>query len=258
MMAAESLLWQQYKNNKNAQAREKLILNYLPMVRYIAGRISPSLQGYFEYDDLVSAGVYGLINAIERFNPDLGYKFETFAFSRIKGSILDWLRSLNWIPQSVFRKSKELENALWELEQKLGRPPADEEVAAYLNMSSEEYKRLIVQTAPVTLVSLDDHLGPADDGGDNSPLQEMIADAQAADPVLSFEAMEVKKILIQAIDKLPERERLVVALYYYEGLTLKEIGQVIGVSESRVSQLHTKAIIRLRGQLSRKKNELTV
>lgn len=258
MEASESLLWQEYKKNNSPTAREKLILNYLPLVRYAAGRISPGLQGYFEFDDLVSAGVYGLINAVERFNPDLGYKFETFALSRIKGSIVDWLRSLNWVPQSVFRKTRKLENTLWELEQKLERPPEDHEVADHLGLTLEEYHKLLKQTAPVTLISLDDYFRSSGDGVDNCSLQDLIPDSQAVDPVLSFEAMEAKQILAQAIERLPERERLVVTLYYYEGLILKEIGQIIGVSESRVSQLHTKAILRLRGQLSRKKRELIV
>ncbi|MGB4505354.1 MAG: FliA/WhiG family RNA polymerase sigma factor [Syntrophaceticus sp.] len=258
MKTSESLLWQEYKKNKNAKTREKLILYYVPLVRYTASRISPSLQGYFEFDDLVSAGVYGLITAIDRFNPDLGYKFETFALSRIKGAIFDWLRSLNWIPQSVFRKTKELENALWELEQKLGRPPEDQEVAAHLGLNLKEYERLILQTAPITLISLDDHFNSSRDSRDTYPLQDLVPDSQAVDPVASCEAMETKRILARAIEKLPERERLVITLYYYEGLTLKEIGQIIGVSESRVSQLHTKAILRLRGQLSRKKTELII
>lgn len=258
MEATESLLWQEYKKNKSSTAREKLILYYVPLVRYTASRISPGLQGYFEFDDLVSAGVYGLINAVERFKPELGYKFQTFALPRIKGSILDWLRSLNWIPQSVIKKTKELENVLWELEQKLGRPPEDQEVAVRLGLTLEEYERLLKQTAPVTLISLDDCFQSSGDGGGTYPLQDLIPDSQAVDPVLSFESMEAKQVLSRAIERLPEREQLVITLYYYEGLTLKEIGQVIGVSESRISQLHTKAILRLRGQLSRKKTELIV
>lgn len=254
-----SLLWQEYKKKNNFQAREKLILHYISLVRYVAGRLAVGLQGYFEFDDMVSAGIYGLINAAERFNPDLGYKFETFAVARIRGAILDWLRSLNWVPQSVQRKARELENAMINLEQQLGRHPEDSEIADYLGVSPEQFQQLMHQVAPITLVSLEEYCcAPGEGSNDPCLLRELIPDPRAADPARSFEFQELKKTLAGAITKLPDKEKLVITLYYYEGLTLKEIGKVLDVSESRVSQLHTKAILRLRGQLGRKKRELIV
>lgn len=252
-----NLLWQEYKKKKDMQAREKLILHYTSLVWYVAGRLAVGLQGYFDFDDIISAGICGLINAVDRFNPDLGYKFETFAVARIRGAIIDWLRSLNWMPQSLQRKARELENALVYLEQKLGRHPDDEEVADYLGITLEQFQQLVHQVAPITLVSLEDYCHAPGEGG-NEPclLQEGIPDPQATDPARSLELQEVKKNLAEAIARLPEKEKLVITLYYYERLTLKEIGKVLDVSESRVSQLHTKAVLRLRGQLGRRKKDL--
>ena len=255
----ENQLWQDYKKNNNLESREKIILHYVPLVRYVAGRFAPGLKGYFEFDDLVSAGIHGLIKAVERFNPDLGFKFETYAISRIKGSIVDWLRSINWVPHSTLKKAQELEDAMLKLEQELGRAPTDQETADYLGLSMDEYQQLLQQTAPITLISLDELQSSAgEDGNSNLPFQELIPDPNAVDPSSSLEYREVKETLAEAIRRLPEREALVITLYYYEGLTLKEIGQVLEVSESRVSQLHTKAVLRLRGKLSRKKKELIV
>ncbi len=255
----ENQLWQDYKKNNNLESREKIILHYVPLVRYVAGRFAPGLKGYFEFDDLVSAGIHGLIKAVERFNPDLGFKFETYALSRIKGSIIDWLRSINWVPHSTLKKAQELEDAMWKLEQQLGRAPEDKEIADYLGLSMDEYQQLLQQTAPITLISLDDLQGSAgEDGNSNLPIQDMIPDPNAVNPESSLEYREMKETLAEAIRRLPEREALVITLYYYEGLTLKEIGRILEVSESRVSQLHTKAILRLRGKLSRKKKELIV
>lgn len=251
------LLWQAYKKKNDLKAREKLILHYVSLVRYVAGRFAMGLVGYFEFDDLLSAGVSGLLDAVERFNPDLGFKFETFAVVRIRGAILDWLRSLNWVPQSVQRRARKLENALIELEQSLGRHPEDQEVADYLGITVAELQQIIKQVAPVTLLSLDGSCFAASDGSNEPcPLQEIIPDSRAVDPSQSLEFQDLKETLANAIKKLPERERLVITLYYFEGLILKEIGKIMGVSESRVSQLHTKAILRLRGQLGRKKKDL--
>lgn len=248
-------LWHRYKTKKDLNAREQLILHYIHLVKYVAGRIAVSLKGYFEVDDLVSAGVYGLISAVDRFNPDRGIKFETFALARIKGAIIDWLRSLNWVPHSVRSKAKKLEKALAELENKLGRPPEDQELADYLGLDLESLNRLLHEVAPATLISFDE-FNKSDNEEEGLSPEELIADAKAVDPAEHIELEELKQLLTEAIERLPEREKLVITLYYYEGLTLKEIGQVLSLSESRVSQLHTKAILRLRGRLSRRKNRL--
>jgi len=253
------MLWQAYKKKNDLQAREKLILHYVSLVRYVAGRLAMSIADYFEFDDLLSAGISGLLDAVERFDPELGFKFETFAIARIRGSILDWLRSLNWVPQSIQRNTRKLENALIELEQRLGRHPEDWELADYLGITEAQLQQLIKQVAPVTLLSFDNSCFISDDGSnEHLPLQEIITDSRAIDPLQGLEFQEVKETLGEAIKKLPDKERLVITLYYFEELTLKEIGKILDVSESRISQLHTKAILRLRGQLGRKKKELII
>ncbi|NPV28232.1 MAG: FliA/WhiG family RNA polymerase sigma factor [Firmicutes bacterium] len=259
MEAADSqelaLLWHKFKKENDSEARERLILHYVSLVKYVAGRLAIGVKGHFELDDLINAGVYGLINAVDRFDPDRGFKFETFALARIKGAILDWLRAFNWIPQSVRNKARSLERALLSLEQSLGRPPEDHEIAAHLGLTLKQFHQMMDEVAPVTLISLEDSLY-SDSDNESYSLGEVIPDPKAKDPVEHLELEEIKEVLAQAIAKLPEKEKLVTTLYYYEGLTLKEIGKVIGVSESRVSQLHTKAILRLRGHLSRKKKGL--
>jgi len=253
-----TLLWNNYKNKKDLEAREQLILHYISLVKYLVGRMAIGLKGYLEIDDLISAGIYGLISAVDRFDPDKGIKFETFALARVKGAILDWLRSLNWIPQSVRTKARKLENALADLEQKLGRPPEEPELAAYLGLDLKRLNQLLHEVTPLTLVSLEECWRSPDLSGEGLSPEELIPDPNAEDPLARLEFEEIKQTLADAIEKLPEKEKLVITLYYYEGLTLKEIGQVAGLSESRVSQLHTKAILRLRGRLSRKKKSLLV
>ncbi len=253
-----TLLWYKYKNKRDLEAREQLILHYISLVKYLVGRMAIGLKGYLEIDDLISAGVYGLINAVDRFDPDKGIKFETFALARVKGAILDWLRSLNWIPQSVRAKARKLENAFADLEQKLGRPPEEPELAEYLGLDLKSLNQLLHEVTPLTLVSLEECWRSPDLDSEGLSPEELIPDPNADDPLAHLEFEEIKQTLADAIEKLPEKEKLVIALYYYEGLTLKEIGQVVGLSESRVSQLHTKAILRLRGRLSRKKKSLFV
>lgn len=248
-------LWYNYKTKKDLNAREQLILRYIHLVKYVAGRLAVSLKGYFEVDDLVSAGIYGLINAVDRFDPDRGIRFETFALARIRGAIIDWLRSTNWIPQSVRSKAKKLEKALVELEKTLGRPPEERELADYLGLDLESLNRLLHEVAPSTLISFDEYLRRSEGEEGLSP-EELIADANSINPAEHIELEEIKRMLSEAIERLPEKEKLVITLYYYEGLTMKEIGHVLSLSESRISQLHTKAILRLRGRLSRKKGGL--
>src|SRR5215212_3925591 len=207
-------LWRRYKDERDEKARERLVLAYAPLVKYVAGRMSSGLPSHVEEADLISYGLLGLISAIERFEPEREIKFETFAVTRIKGSIIDELRSLDWVPRSVRTKAREIERANAKLEHELHRAPTDQEMAQQLGVDVEE-----------------------------------IQEPQALDPAMEMDTTEMKDRLADAIARLPEREKLVVALYYYENLTLREIGEVLGVTESRVSQLHTKAVLRLKSAL---------
>ncbi|MHB8926030.1 MAG: FliA/WhiG family RNA polymerase sigma factor [Bacillota bacterium] len=249
-------LWTLYKKGKDLRAREELILNYASLVKYIAGRLAMGMPPNVELDDLISYGIFGLIDAIEKFDPERGVKFETYAIARIKGAILDGLRAFDWAPHSLRQKARELERAYGDLEAKLGRSVSDEEVAGHLGISLEQLQGRLAGVSSLALLSLDD-LWPNEGFGDGlvRPLDTIIDD-NSPDPVAFVVFEEKKALLAEAIDKLPEKERLVVALYYYEGLTAKEISQVMNLSQSRISQLHSKAILRLRGRLSRLKNRL--
>lgn len=251
--SADSLdqAWHEYKANGSALDRERLILAYLPLVKYVAGRVSVGLPPNVDFDDLLSYGVFGLVDAIEKFDLDRKVKFETYAAARIRGAMIDGLRAIDWVPRSVRQKAKELEQTISSLEAQLGRPATDAEVSRALGIDLDEYERLLFEVKGTTLASLDEMWsGDSKDEG-NMSIGQVIENVESDDPMAKVEAIEVKRVLAEAIDELPERERTVVALYYYEGLTLKEIGLVLGVTESRISQIHTKAIMRLRGRLSR-------
>ena len=243
-------LWSAFKDHDDERAREQLILNYSPLVKYVAGRLSINLPNTVETADLISYGIFGLIDAIEKFEPDRAIKFETYAIARIKGAILDELRAMDWVPRSVRARAREIERAYVKLENELRRVPTDTEVAAEIGVSDRELADIFTKLSYTSVISFDElwTAGGEKDDSKTSVLSS-IADENAEDPVASFEAEEVKEILAGAIEHLPERERLVIGLYYYEGLTLKEIGQVLSVTESRVSQLHTKAVLRLRARL---------
>lgn len=241
-------LWTRYKQDDDAIARDELILNYSPLVKYVAGRLASSLPQTVDTADLISYGIFGLIDAIEKFDPERAIKFETYAISRIKGAIIDELRAMDWVPRSVRSRAREIEGAYVALENTLRRVPTDQEVAEYMNVTIKEFQDLLAKLSYTSVVSFEElWVGGERDEGQNAI--GSIKDDTAEDPVAIFETGEIKEILAGAIDKLPDRERTVVALYYYEGLTLKEIGQVLGVTESRVSQLHTKAVLRLRAKL---------
>lgn len=242
-------IWKDYKENGSKVSREKLILHYAPLVKYVAGRVSSGLPANIEYADLVSYGIFGLIDAIEKYDPERGIKFETYAISRIKGAIIDELRAVDWVPRSVRFKARELEKAYMALEGKLKRMPTDEEIARELKVSMDDYYQLLNQMSLISLVALDELWNVGGEKGDRLSLVETIEDSKAKDPSLAYELEERKKILAEAINRLPEREKIVITLYYYEGLTLKEIGEVLGVTESRVCQMHTKAILRLKSRL---------
>ncbi len=242
-------LWRRYKNDGDEQARERLVVAYSPMVKFIAGRMASGLPRHVEEADLISYGLLGLIGAIERFDLEREIKFETFAVARVKGAIIDELRSLDWVPRSVRSRAREVEKAHAALEAKLQRGPTDEEMADKLAISVEDFQGMLLEIANSSVLALDDLWTFADpEGGSQVSILDTIQDPSGVDPESEAHASELKDRLADAIEHLPERERLVIALYYYENLTLREIGEVLGVTESRVSQLHTKAVIGLRSR----------
>jgi RNA polymerase sigma factor for flagellar operon FliA len=242
-------LWRRYKDDGDEGARERLVVAYSPMVKFVAGRLGAGLPSHVEDADLISYGLVGLIGAIERFEPERGIKFETFAMTRIRGAIIDELRSLDWVPRSVRSRAREIETAQAKLEHELQRAPTEAELASKLNLTEEELQSALLEIANSSVYALDELWTVSDSSGDQVSLLDTIADDDAADPQEALASTEVKDLLTEAIGGLPEREQLVVALYYYENLTLREIGEVLGVTESRVSQLHTKAVMRLKSSL---------
>jgi RNA polymerase sigma factor for flagellar operon FliA len=242
-------LWRRYKGDGDAAARERLVVAYSPMVKFVAGRLGAGLPSHVDDADLISYGLMGLIGAIERFEPERGIKFETFAMTRIRGAIIDELRSLDWVPRSVRARAREIEAAQSKLEHELQRAPSEAELAARLELSEEELRASLLEIANSSVYALDELWTVSDASGDKVSLLDTISDPRADDPQESLASSEVKDRLTEAVASLPEREQLVVALYYYESLTLREIGEVLGVTESRVSQLHTKAVMRLKSAL---------
>lgn len=242
-------LWKRYKGEGDRAARERLVLAYSPLVKYVAGKMGSGLPSYVDDADLISYGLTGLISAIERFEPSREIKFETYAMSRIKGAIIDELRSMDWVPRSVRMRAREFERANAKLEHKLHRAPTDQELASELGITPDELHDHIQQISNSAVVALDELWSVSDSSGGQVSLLDTIEDPNAADPEDSFDAATVREQVAEAISRLPEREKLVIALYYYENLTLREIGEVLGVTESRVSQLHTKAVLRLKSRL---------
>jgi len=230
------------------EERDAFILEYSPMVKYIAQRIAGKLPSNVELDDLISSGVLGLIDAIEKYDSGKGAKFKTYAEFRIRGAIMDELRSLDWVPRSVRQKANVIEKTHKTLAQRLGREATDEEVAAEMGLSPAEYFQSLNAAQTMPIFSLED-LGISDNKGSRKSLLDCLAGNKDADPQTSLRLTELKGIIIQAIDSLSEKERLMVSLYYYEELTMKEIGQVLDITESRVSQIHSKAVLRLRLKL---------
>jgi RNA polymerase sigma factor for flagellar operon FliA len=245
-------LWRQFRANKGDKAlRDRLILTYAPLVKYVAGRLGSGLPAHVDEGDLVSYGLLGLIGAIERYDPERDVKFETYAIARIKGSIIDELRAMDWVPRSVRARARDIERAIAELERKLHRAPTDEEISEKLGISTDELEESLTDISRSSIAALDElWTVSTGGGGDQVALIDTIEDTEAPDPQGSLSQTEMKEAIGEAIARLPEREKLVVTLYYYEELTLREIGEVLGVTESRVSQLHTKAILRLKARLS--------
>ncbi len=241
-------LWDEFKATASAEARERLILHYAPLVKYVASRVATGLPASVEQADLVSYGMFGLIDGLEKFEPARGNKFETYAIPRIKGAIIDELRAMDWVPRSVRFKAREIEKAVADLESMLKRAPAEKEVAERLGVSISELHDVVTQISFVSVLALDELLSVGSDRGEQVSLLDTLAD-KGTDPTLGVEGQETRALLAGAINSLSEREKIVVTLYYFEGLTLAEIGEILGVTESRVCQIHTKAVNQLRLQL---------
>lgn len=251
----EALLWKRYKGERCADARERLILRYAHFVKYVAGRVGISMPSFIDFDDLVSYGIFGLIDAIEKYDPGTNIKFVTYAQTRIRGAILDRLRELDWAPRTVRSQAKQLDRILYDLEQRLGKAPSDEDVAKELGVTMEELEKIYNETKKSLVVSLDEFAFAEDDSA-ASAKHQTVENLQARNPELDIEVEDVKRVLVEAIEKLTDQERTVVTLYYYRELTIREIAQIMNLSDSRVSQLHTRSILRLRGRLSKLKDDL--
>lgn len=241
--------WRRFRESRDDAARSEIIENYSYLVRITAQRVVTHLPPSLERDDLFMAGAMGLIKAVDQIDPSRQVKFETYAIALIRGAILDYLREEDWVPRSIRERARKLQSARFQLEVDLGAPATEEQVADHLGISTDELARMTADTRRTAVVSLDSLLVDNSDGGEHSALGERIAD-DAADPVADVEMRECIRSLGAVIERLPERERLVITLYYHEGLTFKEIGKVLRISESRVYQLHTQAVHRMRGHLA--------
>lgn len=251
----EQDLWVKYSKTSDPAIREYFIKKYAPLVKYVAGKVSVGMPHNVEFDDLVSYGTFGLLDAIEKYDPSKEVKFKTYAMTRVRGAIFDELRSIDWIPRSIRQKAKQVEKIIVELENKMGRTADDEEIAQELDISVDEFHSLVSKLSGTSLVSLND-IWHGNDESDELSFIETIESPANLNPDVMVEREEIKQVIVEAIKKLPDREKKVVVLYYYEDLTLKEIGEVLEVTESRVSQLHTKAIMRLRGRMAQMKSLL--
>ena len=249
-MSKQSALLKKYKEDPRkltSKQKDELITEYAPLIKYIAQKIAVRLPSNIELDDLISAGVIGLMDAIEKYDPTRDNKFKTYAEFRVRGAILDELRSQDWVPRSIRDKAKILDKTMVNLEQELGRSPTDEEVAKALQITMDEFHELVHQVRPVSLLSIDDQ--QTFDNSDKRSIMNLLEGSKSFNPLNQLNVKVVKDIVAKAIEELPERQRLVLSLYYYEDLNLKEIGQVLRVTESRVSQLHAQAVQRLRAKL---------
>ena len=246
-MSTQSL-WLEYRRTQDQGLRDRLILTYAPLVKYVAGRLGSGLPAHVDEGDLVSYGLLGLIGAIERYDLNRDIKFETYALARIKGANIDEQRALDWVPRSVRSRAREIERAIGEFEAKTGRAPTDEEIATKIGISETELNDSLSDISRSSIGALDE-LWSVSGEGDQISLLDTLEDTTGARPADALDETETRELVADAISRLPEREKLVITLYYYEELTLREIGEVLGVTESRVSQLHTKAILRLRSRL---------
>jgi RNA polymerase sigma factor for flagellar operon FliA len=241
-------LWHAYRAEPSRPNRDRLILRYAPLVKFVAGRMSVGMPSNVDRRDLASYGMFGLIDAIEKFDVDTGFKFETYAVRRIRGSIVDELRSMDWVPRSVRRKARLIERAIAELERELLRSPSDAELATRLELSQEEFERDLGQISMTSVAALDGALSGSEGG---LALLDTISDPDAPTPDELLDRQAMQGLLREALHALSDREQKVVALYYFEGMTLAQVGQVLGVTESRVSQIHSKIMLTLRSRLQR-------
>ncbi len=246
---SEEELWRIYKRTKNPKIRDAFVRQYAPLVKYVAGKVAVGMPHNVEFDDLVGFGVFGLFDAIEKFDPDKHVKFKTYAVTRIRGAIFDELRSIDWVPRSVRQKSREIEEAVHRIESSLGRSASDKEIAEEMGMSLEDFQQVMMKVSGTSILSLNDVWYTGEES-DNVSIAESIESPQSMNPDTIIEKDEIRRVIVQAINDLPEKEKKVLVLYYYEDLTLKEIGHILEVTESRISQLHTKAIMRLRARLT--------
>ena len=247
--ATEEELWRNYRVQKDPMIRDYFVRQYAPLVRYVAGKVAVGMPGSVEFDDLVGYGVFGLFDAIEKFDPTKHVKFKTYAVTRIRGAIFDELRSNDWVPRSVRQKAREVEDTVRQLEANLGRSATDIELAQEMNLSLKEFQDLLLRISSTSVMSLND-LWHSGEDSDRISIAETIESPSSLNPDTIVERDEIKRVMLEALKELPEKEQRVLVLYYYEDLTLREIGEVLEVTESRVSQLHTKAILRLRSKLT--------
>ncbi|MFP4362338.1 MAG: RNA polymerase sigma factor WhiG [Spirochaetia bacterium] len=246
---SEEELWKLYKETKDPKIRDAFVKQYAPLVKYVAGKVAIGMPHNVEFDDLVGFGVFGLFDAIEKYDPGKHVKFKTYAVTRIRGAIFDELRSIDWVPRSVRQKTKQIEDTVQRLQASLGRPASDKEIAKEMGVSIEDLQKTMLKISGTSILSLNDVWYTGDDN-DKVSIADSIESPQSLNPDIIVEKDEIKRVIVEAINELPEKEKKVLVLYYYEDLTLKEIGQVLEVTESRISQLHTKAIMRLRTKLT--------
>lgn len=246
MMAADSL-WREYRRSRDEKLKHELVLAYLPLVKYLAGRLAIKLPSYISQEDLESYGVFGLLEAVEKYNPDWGASFKAYAYSRVRGAMIDEIRKLNWIPRTMWQKIQHLNTTREKLQKELDEPVTNQTLAAAMGIKVSELHKLAGYANLLATSSLDETVPIA--GGETVRLGDIIADPAGSDPLEIIEGEEGRKLLVQAINELPGKDLTVLSLYYQEGLTLKEIGKVLEVSESRVCQIHTRALKRLRDKL---------
>jgi RNA polymerase sigma factor for flagellar operon FliA len=245
----EEARWQEYRKTRDPKIREAFIKQYAPLVKYVAAKVAIGMPNNVEFDDLVGFGVFGLIDAIDKYDTEKNVKFKTYAVTRIRGAIFDELRQIDWVPRSVRQKTREIESAISSLEAQLGRTASDQEIAGALGMNEDEYLKTLQKISSTSILSLHDVWFSGDEK-DRISIVDSIEAPSSLNPDIMVEKEVMRQVIIAAINELPDKEKKILILYYYEDLTLRDIGRVLEVTESRVSQLHSKAILHLRSKLT--------